>query len=422
MPLPTPTPGQSREEFLHDCMGDDVMQTEFPDEDQRFAVCNSRWDAKDLKMKSAVLKVYGDIGEDIPDFGLFGDGVEMISAKKVAEFIDANADADEYVVRINSRGGDVQEGWAIYDLLTNSGKKIKTIGEGKIYSIATIVFLAGSEREIMRNADGLIHNPFIPPYTLADQYEAGDLLKIAETLKQEEEKILEFYVERTGTPKAKLAEYMKEETKLSAEDMLELGFATKILNPVVAYAYVGNNKNKVKMDEKAFFEKLGSALDGAVAKMKNLSRLHPKSMVLTDVDGNEFVVERETGAPEVGDAASPDGVYKMSDGTTITVEGGVITAITTEEMTIEEAKAKIATLEDELAALKAKSEEVADLEAAARAKEATAMDVINELTKLKNEWKPAARKRNTTTERVNVGAIDLDRVRELNAKLNPKIE
>ena len=113
MPLPTPTPGQSREEFLHDCMGDDVMQTEFPDEDQRFAVCNSRWDAKDLKMKSAVLKVYGDIGEDIPDFGLFGDGVEMISAKKVAEFIDANADAEEYVVRIYSRGGDFDEGWSI---------------------------------------------------------------------------------------------------------------------------------------------------------------------------------------------------------------------------------------------------------------------------------------------------------------------
>ena len=138
-------------------------------------------------MTTAVLKIYGDIGESNPLGELF-DGVEMISAKMVSDFLDKRKNTDQIIVRINSRGGDVQEGWAIHDLLVNSGKKIKTIGEGKIYSIATIVFLAGEEREIMSNADGLIHNPYIPPYTLADQYESEDLIRIAESLKQEEEK------------------------------------------------------------------------------------------------------------------------------------------------------------------------------------------------------------------------------------------
>ena len=89
-------------------------------------------------------------------------GSSLFPQKKVSDFLDDHKDADLITVRINSRGGDVQEGWAIHDLLVNSGKKIKTIGEGKVYSIATIVFLAGTEREMMKNADGLIHNPFIP--------------------------------------------------------------------------------------------------------------------------------------------------------------------------------------------------------------------------------------------------------------------
>jgi ATP-dependent protease ClpP protease subunit len=186
----------------------------------------------------AVLKIYGDIGESDPMLAMFGMEDSNISAKTVSEFLDNNKDSQSLTVKINSRGGDVQEGWAIYDLLTNSGKKITTVGEGRVYSIATIIFLAGSERQMMKNADGLIHNPYIPPYTLADAYGSEDLQKIADGLQQEEEKILDFYAEKTGYDKEKLREYMKEDTKLSADDMLTLGFATKVLEPVKAYAYI----------------------------------------------------------------------------------------------------------------------------------------------------------------------------------------
>ena len=138
-------------------------------------------------MESAIIKIYGDIGESLPETYM-GEGSQSISAKLVSEFLDSNKEASSITVRINSRGGDVQEGWAIYDLLTTSGKRIKTIGEGKVYSIATIIFLAGSEREIMKNADGLIHNPYIPPYTLAGAYGSDDLLKLSEGLVHEEKK------------------------------------------------------------------------------------------------------------------------------------------------------------------------------------------------------------------------------------------
>ena len=44
MPLPTPSPGQSKAEFLTTCMADPTMQAEYPDRDQRYAVCVSQFD------------------------------------------------------------------------------------------------------------------------------------------------------------------------------------------------------------------------------------------------------------------------------------------------------------------------------------------------------------------------------------------
>lgn len=373
----------------------------------------------------STLRIYGDIGEFSPD------GMEAISARMVADFLEQTAD-DQVTVRINSRGGDVQEGWAIHDLLVNSGKKIKTIGEGKVYSIATIIFLAGDEREMMKNADGLIHNPYIPPFTLADAYESSDLHKIAAELEQEEQKILAFYVERTGSPVETLSEYMKNDTKLSAEDMLKLGFATKVIEPVRAYAYM--KTNLTHMNEKAFFERLGEALDGAVAKIKNLSRLPQVDQTLTDKDGNEFTVVRETGSPEVGDKANPDGTYTMADGTVITVADGTITEVKEAEAPDELADAKetIATLEAKITELEtaqaAKVEEIAAKEAEVTAKEAEAAKVVSEaqalvteLSALKNEWKPEGRsKMNTVVDKV--GSVDLARVKEIRKKLTEKSE
>lgn len=128
--------------------------------------------------KTATFKIYGDIGEPMTDMIFFGaEDATTVNAAAISKFIEDNADADELVIRINSRGGDIQEGWAIYDLLTTSGKKITTVGDGKVYSIATIVFMAGSTRKMMKNADGLIHNPYIPQYTLSDAYESSDLGK-----------------------------------------------------------------------------------------------------------------------------------------------------------------------------------------------------------------------------------------------------
>ena len=362
----------------------------------------------------AILKIYGDIG-------VGEDSEPGITSAMISEFLEKNAGADSLTVRINSRGGDVTEGWTIHDLLTNSGKRIKTIGEGKIYSIATIIFLAGSEREIMKNADGLIHNPFIPPYTLADQYESTDLMRIAESLIQEEAKILDFYVERTGAAKEKLAEYMKEDTKLSAEDMLSLGFATKIIEPVKAFAHY-KPINIIKMDE-SDVKTFGQKLDAILEKIKNFSRLTPIDQTITDKDGKEFKLEKETGSPAVGDKASPDGTYTLTSGKVIVVENGAVSKI--DEAEIKETELDILKrenkeLQDKVTALESEKPDLKAAEEALKTKEVAAAAIYTELDKLRNSWKPDARGKFGSTDKV--GSIDLNRVKELNTKINNKSE
>ena len=44
MPIPTPTPDQSKDEFIASCMADGVMVDEYPDNAQRYAVCQAQWD------------------------------------------------------------------------------------------------------------------------------------------------------------------------------------------------------------------------------------------------------------------------------------------------------------------------------------------------------------------------------------------
>jgi ATP-dependent protease ClpP protease subunit len=382
-------------------------------------------------MKAATLKIYGDIGESDVFMQLFGIEDNSVSSAMVAKFLEDNASADEIIVRINSRGGDVQEGWAIHDLLVNSGKKLRTIGEGKVYSIATVIFLAADEREFFKNADGLIHNPWMSAH---GALESGDLFKLADELKYEEKKILDFYVQRTGADEAKLAELMANDTKLSADDMLKLGFATKITEPVKAYAFI-KPKNKFAMtpqEEATFFDKVSAAVSKSLAAL-GLSRLPSTDMEMTDKDGNKFKIEKESGAPAVGDAASPDGTFVMASGETIVVKDGKITEITQPQQAsaLEVANAEIARLTAELEAAKAAK---ADADAAKALHDAAVADLATkqatldakivehtalttELTALKNKWKPEGRS-NDQNGQADDKQIDVTKIKEIQEKLN----
>ena len=48
MPIPSPHTGENQKDFIGRCMGDDIMNREYPDNKQRSAVCYSKWRKKEL--------------------------------------------------------------------------------------------------------------------------------------------------------------------------------------------------------------------------------------------------------------------------------------------------------------------------------------------------------------------------------------
>ena len=276
--------------------------------------------------KVAHIYIYGDIYNEQSDWA---NDYGIVSMSSVVKQIQANPDAEELYVHIHSRGGDVNEGFAIYDLLTKSGKTITTHIEGLCASIATVIFLAGSKRLMNKNSEFFIHNPWGDPYQM-NGFTADDYEKRAEEIRVAEDKLKNFYQEKTGIDLETLSSMMVEQTTLDASQALELKFITEIVESVNAMASLGNNSNKNQMNE---LKKAQSTL----AKLKAFfagdeKALEIKAMKYTLKDGTEIETDSETeiatgqSVTSNGEAIA-DGEHILSDDRTIVTAGGKVTEI-----------------------------------------------------------------------------------------------
>ena len=353
------------------------------------------------------------------------------SFKDVDEFINGIPAGDDNIeLLLHCDGGEVNEGWAIVDKLRSTGKKITATIEGNCASMATVVLLAASERRAYPHASLLIHKPYYPEYTLADAYRADDLESLAASLRDDEQKMLDFYVERTGADRAELEALMNEDKFIGMERAKELGFIQTIIPAASASAggpnsaksaawkqqnSITNNQNSMatkttKSEDKSVLRKALAALAVALG----LEAPQPVNYELNTESGDTITIDKPDGEdPAVGDSASPDGEHKMPDGTTIIIEDGIITEIRAAEGQggegpepvaegEDEKDARIAELEAENAELK---ERIAELEqelegAKSVAKTSDEKRILNLvkvaggidwLKKVQSEYKPAGR-------------------------------
>lgn len=345
------------------------------------------------------------------------------SFKDVDEFINGIPAGDDNIeLLLHCDGGEVNEGWAIVDKLRSTGKKITATIEGNCASMATVVLLAASERRAYPHASLLIHKPYYPEYTLADAYRADDLESLAASLRDDEQKMLDFYVERTGADRAELEALMNEDKFIGMERAKELGFIQTIIpaasastggpNSAKSAAWkqrnsITNNQNSMatkttKSEDKSVLRKALAALAVALG----LEAPQPVNYELNTESGDTITIDKPDGEdPAVGDSASPDGEHKMPDGKTIVIEDGKITEIRDAEdegdgsgndpdsEALAAANARIAELENELA------------DARKNAKTTDEKRILNLvaiaggeawLVKAKSDYKPAARQTTTT--------------------------
>jgi ATP-dependent protease ClpP protease subunit len=245
---------------------------------------------------------------------------------------------DTVRVIINSPGGRVDEGFAMYDLLRAlEGVTVITEMIGQCSSIATAPFLAGSIREVNPHATSLVHLPIggIIGAT-ADKAAAW-----AASLASDEERLLALYVERAGVDPETFKDVMRADTTLTAQQLLDYGFATAIVQPATALALLpttATNPPANQADNQAptwaqqlmgKFSQGLTALNAAVSALRtpttNQAETEPTLALQVTTDSGS-TLDIDTGdrdAYAVGDAD-----YVLTDGNTITVAAGAITVIT----------------------------------------------------------------------------------------------
>lgn len=111
----------------------------------------------------AKLRIYNDIDSQDNKFWYQWWGGDCVCFQDIDAFAASIPKDDDTIdMRIFCNGGSVVEGWAIYDRLRQSGKKISCTVEGKAASMATIIMLAAPKesRKAYENAAFLLHNPW----------------------------------------------------------------------------------------------------------------------------------------------------------------------------------------------------------------------------------------------------------------------
>ena len=348
------------------------------------------------------LRIDGYIGADDGMSMLFG-GSPNFSLKSLNNYLDnLPTGVTELNVEINSGGGSVTEGFAIHDKLASSGLTIHTEVLGLCGSIATIIALSAKSenRSMHENSEYFIHNPFWQPMS-PTAMEADDLERLADELRSSEEKILDFYSEKTGQKRNAIKDYMQRSKSFSAKEAKQMGFVSSIISQAVSSqkyliaAYVDPTKLKTKptdmeftASQKSYFETKFNELLGKVNKIftpvfkAQKLELENGSQIFIDAETDEITGKGAFADEQKG--VLTDGEYVAKDGRTIKVSAGLVAEVVAKKVDngeIDLLKTQITDLTEKLTAAEQKAQTA---ETAKTELETNVVALKKEVTEFKN--------------------------------------
>jgi ATP-dependent Clp protease protease subunit len=215
----------------------------------------------------AEIVLYGVIG---PSW--FEDG---ISAAQFQKDLKALGDVKNIDLRINSDGGDVFDGQAIYTLLAQHKAEVTAYIDGLAASAASFIAMAADKIVMSEGAWMMIHNAWgVAVGGANDLRDAGNLLdRINVTM-------VEKYAARTGNDQKEIKKWMDAETWMEAKEAKEKGFAEEVVGNVKMAASVSRPKiySTFKNIPNALLPNRAAAA-AALSSMKALIQKHQKNSV-----------------------------------------------------------------------------------------------------------------------------------------------
>jgi ATP-dependent Clp protease, protease subunit len=148
---------------------------------------------------------------------------EGVTAKRIAGALRALGKGP-VTVNINSPGGDVFEGLAIYNLLREHSGEITVKVLGLAASAASMIAMAGDSIQIGRAAFMMMHNTW--SIAIGNRH---DLRAFADWLEPFDAALADIYVARTGNDEKTITKLMDAESWIGGSDAVERGFADELL-------------------------------------------------------------------------------------------------------------------------------------------------------------------------------------------------
>jgi len=157
-------------------------------------------------------------------YGIIGDSEwDDVCSREFADDLKAAGSVKSIRVRINSPGGSVFAGQAIYSSLKRHEARVTVYVDGLAASAASFVAMAGDRVVMPKNALMMIHNPSALTWGDADK-----LRKDAEMLDKVCETMIAVYMEKTGLAEEDVKELLDDETWMTAQDAVDWGFADEV--------------------------------------------------------------------------------------------------------------------------------------------------------------------------------------------------
>ena len=255
---------------------------------------------------SGHIYIYGEVGKQ----------VTLDSVLK--EISPKNSD---YVVHIHSNGGDVFEGFAIYNALKNTGKEITVHIEGVCASIATLIASVAPKGKIFMNdkASFMIHNPRVSN-TSGD---SKDLRNVAGQLDKIKQQLINSWIGRTTLSQEQLSQMYDNETWLTPEQALEFGFVDEVKEVLKAVAYADIKKFKRMEDKKTLLARIENAINNFLSpRIKNATETLADGTIIIVPEDEDWVgqpITLEDGTP------LPPGEHALASGVMLVIgEDGLV--------------------------------------------------------------------------------------------------
>lgn len=158
------------------------------------------------------------------------DTKSMESLIKQLMYLYKEAPDKEITLYINSPGGEVQSGLAVYDFMKLIKAPIKTVCIGTAASMGAILFLAGDKREMMPNAQVMIHDP--APANSINGLKPAEISERLTDLKKVQKVVCDIISKTTGKTDKEVRNKTRKDSFFNAKEALDFGLATNIIKEI----------------------------------------------------------------------------------------------------------------------------------------------------------------------------------------------